>query len=276
MNENVESKDELLNALKQNFATTVNKVYFNSIQKEYCFREITVMEQKTLSRIMLNNERRKDVIYDAQCALMNDIALDKSFDIYKLSEFDKIKLMLVIYNQSIFKNDVDFVCSECGASNRYQMDFSNVVAKLDKLDISDKVFEYSDKNNNYKFIIAYPSTRKVSRFYSDYMKQKLTPMNKNILEVDSNIEYMNLFIKSIQIQSKNMQKIINLDDYKPMDIVDIISIFPQDIFYNNENGLLNFITKNFIQNINDLFDVKTCFRCGAKYDGGVNSVQNFL
>lgn len=38
------TKDELLNALKKNFATTVNKVFFNSRNQEYGFREVTVVE----------------------------------------------------------------------------------------------------------------------------------------------------------------------------------------------------------------------------------------
>jgi len=91
------SKSELVKALEQDFATTVNKAYINSLKKEVSLREVKVSEQKTLSRIMINNEMRKDIIYDAQCALINSVVLDEDFDIYNYSEFDKIKLLMVIY-----------------------------------------------------------------------------------------------------------------------------------------------------------------------------------
>lgn len=95
----VESKESLINALKQDFATTVNKIYINSLKRDVGFREITVLEQKTLSRIMIDNESkgRKDVVYDAQCAIINKACLEPDFNIYKLSEFDRLKLLIALY-----------------------------------------------------------------------------------------------------------------------------------------------------------------------------------
>ena len=81
-NEEIETTDDLVAALKQDFATSVNRVYINSLDKEVSFREITVQEQKTLTRIMAGNEQRKDIVYDAQCALINTACLDETFDVY--------------------------------------------------------------------------------------------------------------------------------------------------------------------------------------------------
>ena len=117
------SKSELVKALEQDFATTVNKAYINSLKKEVSLREVKVSEQKTLSRIMINNEMRKDIIYDAQCALINSVVLDDDFDIYSFSEFDKIKLLMVIYQSSMLKKEVSFTCKHCGTENSYEMDF---------------------------------------------------------------------------------------------------------------------------------------------------------
>lgn len=88
---------DIINALKSGFATTVRRIYVNSIDREVGFREISVQEQKTLARIMIDNEQRKDVMYDAQCSIINKVALDEGFDIYELSEFDKIKLLIALY-----------------------------------------------------------------------------------------------------------------------------------------------------------------------------------
>jgi hypothetical protein len=51
---------------------------------------------------MSANENRKDLIYDSQCAIINKAALDKTFDIYKLSEFDRLKLLLALYHENMF------------------------------------------------------------------------------------------------------------------------------------------------------------------------------
>ena len=117
------SKSELVKALELDFATTVNKAYINSLDKEVSMREVKVSEQKTLSRIMINNEMRKDIIYDAQCALINSVVLDQDFDIYRLTEFDKIKLLMIIYQSSMLKKEVNFTCKHCGTENSYEMDF---------------------------------------------------------------------------------------------------------------------------------------------------------
>jgi predicted restriction endonuclease len=61
----VQNKAEFINALRQNFASTIKKIYINSLKTEVGFREIKVSEQKSLSRIMIDNENRKDIIYDA-------------------------------------------------------------------------------------------------------------------------------------------------------------------------------------------------------------------
>lgn len=77
------------------------KVYINSIGHEVCFREISVAEQKQLARVMIDNEDRKDIVYDAQCATLKSICLDEDFDIYDVTEFDKIKLLLLLYQRNM-------------------------------------------------------------------------------------------------------------------------------------------------------------------------------
>jgi len=63
----VQNGKDIFNAFKQKFSTTVRRINVNSLGKEVGFREITVNEQKTLSKTSIENERRKDIIYDAQC-----------------------------------------------------------------------------------------------------------------------------------------------------------------------------------------------------------------
>lgn len=107
-----------LNAIKSKFISTVIKIYINSIDREVSFREITVAEQKKLARIMIDNENRKDIVYDAQCAILKQICLEDDFDIYDITEFDKIKLLLLLYQRNMVKHEISFVCPECHTENK--------------------------------------------------------------------------------------------------------------------------------------------------------------
>ena len=273
------SKAALLKALEQDFATTVNKFYINSVGKEFNMREVKVSEQKTLSRIMLNNQLRKDIVYDAQCALINQIVLDGGFDIYDYTEFDKIKALMIVYQSSMLKNDITFTCKHCGTENRLKADYRGTVEKLDKLDVSDKQFTYSTATRKFDFVVSYPTVRRVSSFYKQYLRMnKVNKDNKDQQETNMNFDYIYMYVKSVKIfdvQSGQLVQEINFNDFGPLDVEDFMSVFPYEVVYNDE-GLLTFITKEFINKINEQFDQHVCLQCGEKYEEGVDSAKDFL
>ena len=275
------AKSALVDALRNDFATSVTKVYINSLKEEKSFREITVKEQKSLTRIMSANSKRKDIIYDAQCAMINTAALDKGFDVYQLSEYDRLKLMIALYQANMFQNEVKFVCEECGTENRYKLDFENVLHRLDSFELDSKTFEYENKNFKYEFVVQYPSVSTVSKFHAAYCRTH----NKNVpkheaetAESMENMEYINLFMKSVKFENKNTGKktSVNFGDYKVSDLEEIISIFPQDVLY-SEEGVLKCIVKEFIQPMNDAFDKHECWNCGTVHEkGNTNQVESFF
>lgn len=165
------SKADIMAAIRNDFTTSVKPVYVNSLKKEVGFREITVREQKSLSRIMIENEHRKDVVYDTQCQLINQVCLDKDFDIYQATEFDKIKLMMALYQSNMFKNEIKFTCRECKTENIYRLEFAKVLERLDQFDLSDKVFEFENDQWKFVFTINYPTVQRVSQFYRQYAQQ---------------------------------------------------------------------------------------------------------
>lgn len=274
------SKTDLMAALEHDFATSVNRIYVNSLNKEVGFREITVQEQKTLSRIMIDNEKRKDIVFDAQCALVNKACLEQgTFDIYQCSEFDRLKLLIALYQANMYKNDVKFTCPHCGSENQYKLDFDNVLHKLDKIELKEETFKYENKNWKYSFVIAYPMVKAVAEFHKSNIGKYRNANSQMIKSLDniSNIDYINLFIKSIVLENKNngSAKNIVMSDYAIKDIEDIIAIFPQDVLY-SEDGVLQYIANNYIKKINDSFEVHTCYSCGEKYENDINSAESFL
>ena len=275
------SKTDLMAALEHDFATSVNRIYVNSLGKEVGFREITVQEQKTLSRVMIDNEKRKDIVFDAQCALVNKACLEPGeFDIYNCSEFDRLKLLIALYQANMYKNDVKFTCPQCGAENQYKLDFDNVLHKLDKIELKDETYNYENKNWKYEFKLRYPSVRTVSDFHKANIGKYRNANNaRTIKSVDSisNIDYINLFIESIKLQNKvsGTEKDIVMSDYAVKDIEEIMAVFPQDVLY-SDDGVLQYIANNYIKKINDTFEEHTCYNCGEKYSNDINSAESFL
>lgn len=269
------NRSEFINALKNNFATTVRKIYINSLKREVGFREVTVLEQKQLSRIMIDNEDRKDVVYDAQCALINQVALEDGFDIYKLTEFDKIKLLIMLYQTNMFKNDIQFTCPQCGTENQYKLDFQKVIDNLDNYDISDKVFDFKNANWQFKFTCGYPTVDRVSEFYRSYIKKyKQMRSKKEIESLNSmiNVDYSCMFIKQIEFKStvnESETTVINTLEFSPSEVIQILESFPQDVIYVDE-GILSFIIKEFINKINESFEKHKCASCGAEYTESVD------
>ena len=279
-NEQVTTKDELVKLLEQDFASGVTKVYVNSLGKEVAFKEITVTQQKTLSRIMIGNEQRKDVIYDAQCAIINSSALAEGFDIYKLTEFDRLKILIALYQANMFSNDVKFTCKNCGAENAYKLNFDNVIAKLDEIGLAPRQFEHDSKNFKYTFTIAYPNVGRISSFYRSYCMKHKNVSKKDVKVNDnmSNMEYVNLFISKLklEIKSNDIVRDIDFSNYKAEAVEEILAKFPQDALY-TDDGVLNFIANEYLKKINDSFDKHVCYACGTvQEEENSNQAEGFL
>lgn len=275
------NKSEFIEALGTGFATTVKKVYINSLQKEVGFREIQVKEQKILSRIMIDNEQRKDIVYETQCALISKVCLDKDLDVYALTEFDKIKLLMALYQSNMYKSEVKFVCKQCNTENIYKMDFANVVKHLDSFDTSDKPFSFENENWKFEFKVGYPTVRKVADFYKSYAKdyraaQSIQQAAQRLQQLESlnnaiNMDYMNNFIKEVKVINKTNgnEQLIDISLFEPTEVNQIFATFPQDVLY-VDDGVLNFIATEFIAKINESFDKHKCAQCGAIYEEAVD------
>jgi len=244
----VDTKSRLatLNAIKNKFISTVIKMYVNSLGREVSFREITVAEQKKLARIMIDNENRRDIIYDAQCAVLKSICLEEDLDIYSLTEFDKIKLLLLMYQRNMMKHEITFICPECHSENKVKIDFNNALYRLDKFDTSDKEFTYENSMWKFKFVIGYPLVSKVSEYYrKQYIKARSIADKKSFENFNTNInvDYTNLFIKSMEFTdvSTGETTFIDTADYSIDEVLDVISVFPQDVMY-SDNGVISYIT----------------------------------
>lgn len=279
-NTSPQGNNSILNAFKNEFATSISPIYVNSLKREVNFREVSVTEQKSLSKIMIENEQRKDIVYDTQCNLINSLALEDGFDIYKLTEFDRIRILMEVYQNNYFHKKVEYTCKECGAKNSYEIDFDQFIQKLNAFDLKDVTYSLEDKLHNYNFILNYPNVRNISNFYKAYMKKYkgISAKQREVLDNLGNIEYINLFIKSIELVNKTTKekKVADLSIMSYNDIEELISIFPQNIIFSDEQGVLKYIAKEFIEKINNVFAYEKCYQCGAETQEGIGSVIDFF
>lgn len=292
-------QNSILNSFKNEFSSAVNVIHVNSLDMDVKFREVTVIEQKNLSKTMIENEDRKDIVYTTQCDLINRLCIDKiprkvidqktneetviydNFDIYDLTEFDRIRILAEIYKNNYFKNTIEYTCKECGQHNKYVLDFSKIIAKFNEFDLKDVTYYLEDDKHKFNFVINYPSVRAVSEFYKSYMKKYkgTTKKQQEVLDSLGNIDYINLFIKSAEYISKEDPTKREKADFTVMsysDIEQLISYFPQNIIFSEENGVLKFIAQEFISKLNNVFAYEKCAFCGAESHEGMGNVVDFF
>ena len=274
------NKNSIMNSFKQEFATSVIPIYINSLERTVNFREVSVKEQKALSKTMIQNESRKDIVYDTQCALINQLCLEDGFDVYKLTEFDRIRILMEIYSSNYIQNDIKFKCPECGCENVYRIDFEKIIAKMNDFDLVPKTYSIEDKVRVYNFKLNYPMVYNVSEFYKDYLKQYKTATHKEreMLDNMGNIEYINLFISEVEIINKQTQT-RNKADLTLMSLAEIeqlFSLFPQNIMFDDKNGVIQHITNEFIDKINGIFQYEKCAQCGYQTQEGIGDLIDFF
>jgi DNA-directed RNA polymerase subunit N (RpoN/RPB10) len=178
MSETIENKEitptknnnSVLATFKNEFASSLIPVYVNSLKREVNFKEVSVVDQKALSKTMIQNENRKDIVYDTQCALINKVCMEDGFSIYNLTEFDRIRILMEIYSSNYFQEAIEYKCPECGCLNSYTLDFDKILKKFNAFDLEDVKFTIEDRQRVYVFTLNYPSVRAVSDFYKNYMK----------------------------------------------------------------------------------------------------------
>lgn len=202
------------------------------------------------------------------------------FDIYQLTEFDRLKILIALYQANMFSNDVKFTCKQCGTENKYRLNFDNTLAKLDEIGLEPHTLEYENRNFKFTFTVEYPKVKRISSFYKMYYLKHKAQSKRDVKINDnlSNMEYVNLFISKVklEVKSANVTREFDLSDYKASDVEEILAQFPQDALY-SDSGVLNFIATEYLKKINDSFDKHVCYSCGTvQEEENTNQAEGFL
>ena len=275
------NNNSVLATFQNEFASSLIPVYVNSLKREVNFKEVSVIDQKALSKTMIQNENRKDIVYDTQCALINKVCMEEGFSVYNLTEFDRIRILMEIYSSNYFQDTIQYKCPECGCENSYVLDFDKIIQKFNAFDLEDVKFTTEDRQRVYNFTLNYPSVRSVSNFYKNYMKnyRNTTKKEQEVLDDLGNIEYINLFINKIELINKSNPNDHKEADLKLMsydDVETLLSYFPQNIMFDENKGVLKYIAKEFIEKINSVFQYEKCAHCGYETKEGMGNLIDFF
>ena len=129
--------------------------------------------------------------------------------------------------------------------------------------------------------MSYPKVSEVSKLYSSrYASMRKTSDKKTVESINTslNMDYVSIFIKNFSFVDKTTgeKTVIDSSEYSVDELLDIMSVFPQDVLY-SENGVIQYITKEFIGKINDAFEKHECAVCGKLCeDTSDSSAEGFL
>ena len=267
---------DILGALDKQFSTNVTSIIVNSLNKEISFRDVTVKEQKTLTKIIIDNEGREDIVYESTLAMIQSLAIDEDFDSLTLSEFDRLKILLVLYKQNFFNNKIDYTCEECGHKGAFELDFDILEKELDKVDTADRPVTISNKTHDFMFTVGFPNVKNVRAYFKQLYKDK---KDKNVINKLNKIDYVDLFIKDIKIVNKeNKEEIyVELKNCVINDVEDILSKIPQGILMNRSgNSLFDIISRDLLSTINSSFNKNICGSCGKEVNLNIGFSDFFL
>ena len=254
---------DILGALDQQFSTNVSSVFINSFNESLSFRDITVKEQKTMAKIVIDNPNREDIVYETTLAMIKSLCLDKNFEVLDLSEFDRLKILLVLFRQNFFNDKIAYTCPECKEKGEYEIDFKGIEESLDKLDISDQIYPVESATHTFICTVGYPNVKNVRSYFKQLIKDK---NDKNVINKVTAIDYIDIFIKNIKIINNACPDTpidVPLSNCVINDVEEILSKLPQGILLNRSGtSIMDKISKEFLGPINTVFNSGKCPKCG--------------
>jgi len=274
----VNTHQDILSALSQEFATSVNRIYIHSLDREVGFREIRVAEQKSLTKILVENEGKEDVIYSSMLAMLESLCLEpEAIDFSKLTELDRIKIMIELYQSNFFQSDLKFICEECQTENEYVLNFESIIAKLNALKFDDITIDTEDQYRKYQFIVNFPTVNRMSDFMKASAQSKRLSKKSTTMRID-NTDMFDLFIKQFTVENKAVDgKIITVEceQMNIRELEEMLQVLPQTILYSN-NGVLGRIQSELFNKVDGLFEKPVCANCGAEQKEAMGLTDFFM
>lgn len=207
--------ESILKTLQLSFGTAIQRIYIESLGKEYSFREASFKETKDLSKITISNKDSPSVIYAMTLAMMKMLCLEEDFDPYKISEFDRLKIIIHLFSNNFFSKNISMKCpvKACNHSFSYSMKYGTMLKCLDSVDCSDITFENKTDFGHIHITANFPNTKRYLNLLelsdSESTKKKLQSIKDSAI---SEYGLMDNSFSEIDRNEKNKNVIISADD----------------------------------------------------------------
>jgi hypothetical protein len=193
-------EQDVVSALTNDFSTNVISIYVNSLKRNVQFREPTIKEEKTLTKIILGNQDKQHVFYAACAALIMSLCCDKTIKIGELLDFDFLKIMMRLFNGVFFTKTIHLTCQneisdestgkthKCENNVEFRIPYNDIVKKLDLFDLDDKSFSIKNGPFEIEYTLNFPSIRRQINFletiedYTDSINKDIEEKNKASLK----------------------------------------------------------------------------------------------
>lgn len=244
--------------LGSNTSSGLYEITFPSIGKTYQFKQLTVAQQRTLSKNSSAENRAEQLVM--RLALLKELCMDKTFNPSDINFAEFVNALITIRNNN-FIGDLKFniKCDneDCGATS-YPFTVNlieiqeNLEVKLNELNKSSKCFEFEINGKKVRFDLSFP---KMSNYValSKYYVKKENQKNADIAL------FIYPYIQGISIEGMP----VNIDSIR-----DNLVKFKEFI----DNTFIGMSFKKFAEAVNDNFsDIAdtmftfdtTCPTCGT-------------
>lgn len=78
-----------------------------------------------------------DVIYDAVSSYLQAMILTDGVDVWSLTEFDRLYMLMVFFQMSFYKDSTTFKCPHCGVDIIYRYDMAKYLVKIQDAFVED-------------------------------------------------------------------------------------------------------------------------------------------
>ena len=255
-------------ALESGLNTTIHEIYVPSLKKKVAFKPLTTGQCKTMAKILIESDGKPFDTFRAVVAMINATCAEK-MDINELSELDRIKIMLEFYINNNILKDFDIKCPECGTTNKIKIDISEIINKLEKINVEPIEFE-NGQTDRLTCLVEIPKLPVMHMFYE--------AVQNGTVELE---DISTIFIKKlcVEFSKKDVNPIeFSLEEFDSIiDYIESVKMIPYILTVNTDTD------KSVFDNIMEMLDEvmsngsinQKCKKCGCDFSE-VASAQNFI
>lgn len=213
--------DSILELLQKSFSPSVQSIYVPTLGKALNFRESTVKEQKTVSKVVAANADRQSVIYASTLAMMRNLCLD-DLDLNSLTEFDRTKIMAFLFSMNFFSKRLSMRCPRCKKPFSYTVMHGELLKGMDGVSTDDVWFHAKNRIGSIDVRLNFPNCRR----YLDFLETmdrvndaKRNGQTRNDSPYDAMNHAFDGLEKVAEAQTENGGKHVSTDDIRIAEMI---------------------------------------------------------